>query len=66
MNNLWNNFTVEEGSDCTAFFKGSTFSSPATCKVTCCGAWSVVLSDGTEVLLNSDSRLSYPTVFKGN
>ena len=25
----------------------------------------VVLSDGTEVLLNSDSRLSYPTVFKG-
>lgn len=25
----------------------------------------VILSDGTEVLLNSDSRLSYPTVFKG-
>lgn len=25
----------------------------------------VVLSDGTEVFLNSDSRLSYPTVFKG-
>lgn len=25
----------------------------------------VVLSDGTKVLLNSDSRLSYPTVFKG-
>ena len=25
----------------------------------------VVLSDGTEVLLNSDSRLSYPTIFKG-
>lgn len=25
----------------------------------------VVLSDGTEVLLNSDSRLSYPTVFRG-
>ena len=25
----------------------------------------LVLSDGTEVLLNSDSRLSYPTVFKG-
>lgn len=25
----------------------------------------VILSDGTEVLLNSDSRLAYPTVFKG-
>ena len=25
----------------------------------------VVLSDGTEVFLNSDSRLAYPTVFKG-
>lgn len=25
----------------------------------------VVLSDGTEVLLNSDSRLTYPVVFKG-
>ncbi len=25
----------------------------------------VVLSDGTEVLLNADSRLSYPSVFKG-
>ncbi len=25
----------------------------------------VVLSDGTEVLLNSDSRLAYPVVFKG-
>lgn len=25
----------------------------------------VILSDGTEVFLNSDSRLAYPTVFKG-
>ena len=25
----------------------------------------VVLSEGTEVFLNSDSRLVYPTVFKG-
>ena len=25
----------------------------------------VVLSEGTEVFLNSDSRLAYPTVFKG-
>ena len=25
----------------------------------------VILSDGTEVFLNSDTRLSYPTVFKG-
>lgn len=25
----------------------------------------VLLSDGTEVLLNADSRLSYPTIFKG-
>ena len=27
--------------------------------------FTVVLSDGTEVLMNSDSRLCYPTVFKG-